>query len=173
MPDIEQFLHKRSITFQRFEHPAVRTCEESGRLCPAMPGMHTKNLFLKDEKGRRHILLSLPHGKVAHLKEFGKLYGIKSPSLASAEDLKCYLGVEPGAVTLLGLVHDPDHHVEVFLDEELWKHDLIGCHPLVNTATLVIACADLEKFFVATGHMFRIIAVPRKSPLLAGEGMVH
>lgn len=163
MPDIEQFLHEHGILFQRFEHPAVRTCEESGRLCPAMPGMHTKNLFLKDEKNRRHMLLSLPHGKVAHLKEFGKVYGIKSPSLASAEDLKHYLGVEPGAVTLLGLINDTEHHVEVFLDEELWKYEEIGCHPLVNTATLVIRREDMERFFQATGHMYRVCAVPEKA----------
>src|SRR3989338_5024321 len=135
---IEAFLEKNNIPFRRFDHPAVFTCEESARLCPAMPGIHTKNLFLKDEKKRRHILLSVPHGKSANLKEFGKLYGIKSLSFASAEDLKKYLGVEPGAVTLLGLIHDTEHHVEVFLDEELWKHEEIGCHTLANTATLVI-----------------------------------
>lgn len=160
--DIEDFLKGHGISFQRVEHPAVRTCEESARLCPTMPGMHTKNLFLKDDKNHRHILLSLPHGKVAHLKAFGKIYGIKSPSLASKEDLQQYLGVEPGAVTLLGLVSDTDRHVEVFLDEDLWQHDLIGCHPLVNTATLVIARADLEKFFAATGHIYRVVAVPEK-----------
>lgn len=140
-------------------------------MCPAMPGMHTKNLFLKDEKKRRHILLSLPHGKVADLKEFGKLYGIKSPSLASAEELKKYLGVAPGAVTLLGLMNDPNHHVEVFLDEELWKYDEIGCHPLVNTATLVIKRADMEKFFASTGHVFRVCAIPSRSTLPVGEGI--
>jgi len=165
--NIEQFLREHGIPFQYFSHPAVRTCEESGRLCPEMPGMHTKNLFLKDDKKQRHILLSLPHGKVAHLKEFGKIYGIKSPSLASAEDLKTYLGVEPGAVTLLGLINDTENHVEVFLDEELWKHDFIGCHPLVNTATLVIPREGLEKFFEATGHIYRLCAVPEKElPIL-------
>lgn len=162
MIDIEGFLKGHCIAFRRFEHPAVFTCEESARLCLAMPGMHTKNLFLKDDKKRRHVLLSLPHGKVADLKEFGKTYGIKSPSLASAEDLKKYLGVEPGAVTLLGLVHDTDHHVEVFLDEELWKHNFIGCHPLVNTATVIFARTDVERFFRATGHMFRVCVVPAK-----------
>ena len=96
---------------------------------------------------------------MADLKEFGKVYGIKSPSLASAEDLKKYLGVEPGAVTLLGLINDPEHHVEVFLDEELWEHEQIGCHPLVNTATLVIARGDVEKFFAVTGHTFRVCAI--------------
>ncbi|MBI2523658.1 prolyl-tRNA synthetase associated domain-containing protein [Candidatus Peregrinibacteria bacterium] len=162
MTDIENFLRSHSISFRHFEHPAVFTCEESERLCPEMPGMHTKNLFLKDDKNRRHILISLPHGKVADLKAFGKLYNIKSPSLASAEDLKKYLGVEPGAVTLLGLINDIAHHVEVFLDEELWKHDQIGCHPLVNTATLVIAREDMERFFAATGHQYKICAVPEK-----------
>ncbi|MBI2117637.1 prolyl-tRNA synthetase associated domain-containing protein [Candidatus Peregrinibacteria bacterium] len=169
MIDIESFLKGHGIAFRRFEHPAVFTCEESERLCPEMPGMHTKNLFLKDDKKRRHILLSLPHGKVADLKEFGKVYGIKSPSLASAEDLKKYLGVEPGAVTLLGLVHDTHHHVEVFLDEELWKHNLIGCHPLVNTATLVIAREDMERFFAATGHQYRVCSIPAKSLSLRRE----
>ncbi|PIP65085.1 aminoacyl-tRNA deacylase [Candidatus Peregrinibacteria bacterium CG10_big_fil_rev_8_21_14_0_10_49_16] len=162
MQGIESFLQQHNIPFQRFNHPAVFTCEESEKLCPAMPGMHTKNLFLRDEKKKRFILLSVPHGKRVDLAQFGKMYGVKKPSLANADYLKQYLGVEPGAVTLLGLINDVDHNVEVVLDEELWKYSEIGCHPLVNTATFVIKQEDMEKFFGTTGHEFHVYAIPER-----------
>jgi len=36
----------------------------------------------------------------------------------------------------------------------------VQAHPLVNTATMVVAHADLERFLAATGHAARVIDVP-------------
>lgn len=158
--DISSFLTTHGIPFQRFDHPAVFTCEESEEKCPPMPGAHTKNLFLRNKKGDRHFLVSVGHEKQVGLKALGDALGGQKLSFASPERLKKYLGVEPGSVTLLGVIHDADHEVEVIIDEEIWKAETLLCHPLVNTATLAIPREGMEKFFAATGHVPKIINVP-------------
>jgi Ala-tRNA(Pro) deacylase len=68
-----------------------------------------------------------------------------------------YLGVEPGSVTVLGLVNDTDNGVELYVDRDVWNAPLWRCHPLVNTATLVIPRSGIETFLAHTGHRARVI----------------
>ena len=158
--DIEDFLSRHNVIFERFDHKAVFTCEEAEAELPHVPGAHTKSLFLRDKKGKKHFLVIVCYEKDSvDLKSLGNLLG-SHVSFASPERLQKYLGVEPGSVTLLGLVNDTEKTVNVFIDEELWRSDSFQFHPLVNTATLVIPKEGIEKFLEATGHSFSIISVP-------------
>lgn len=160
MPDIYTFLEEHRIPYQRFDHPAVFTCEESARLCPDMPGVHTKNLFLRDGKGKRNILVVVRCEKNVDLKALRKILEADKLSFASPERLKEFLGVEPGSVTLLGLIHDEENQVEVVFDKEILEADALQCHPLVNTASLVISHEGIEQFLKATEHAYRVVVVP-------------
>lgn len=157
---IYQFLDSHEIDYQLVEHPAVYTVEEAERLVPDMPGMHIKNLLIKD-KGAKHLFLLVVGGeKSVDLKALGKLLGVNKLSFASAEQLRENLGVEPGSVTLLGLYNDKAHRVEVVMDEPVWQAEALQCHPLVNTATLAIFHLGVERFLEATGHKARVLNVP-------------
>lgn len=161
MPDIYKFLEENKIEYQRFDHPPVYTCEEAERLCPDMPGASIKNLFLRDKDGKRHFLAVVGYEKSVDLKQLKELLGVSGLSFASEERLKKYLGVEPGSVTLLGLINDPDHAVEVLIDQQLWGQ-AFQCHPLVNTATLVISAEGIEHFLKKTGHSYQLIEIPER-----------
>ena len=63
----------------------------------------------------------------------------------------------PGSVSILALFNDPNHHVELFVDEVLWQSDAFLCHPLVNTATLVISKEGIKTFFEASGHEVNLL----------------
>jgi Ala-tRNA(Pro) deacylase len=156
---IEDFLRRHGIPYERFDHPAVFTVEESEKL-PPLPGFHTKNLFLYDERSGRHILAVVGHDKRVDIGALRALLGTKKLSFASPERLKERLGVEPGSVTLLGIMNDPEHRVEVIIDAAAWAADAMGCHPLVNTATLCIPRAGIEAFLAATGHVPRVLEIP-------------
>lgn len=160
---IFDFLESNSIAFQRVDHPAVFTCEEADRLVPVLPGAKTKNLFLCDGKGRRHFLLSVRPEKAVDLKLLGEQLSAAGLRLASAERLDKHLKLNPGSVTLLGLINDRQHAVELVIDQELWQEESFLCHPLVNTSTLVIEKAELDRIFKLTGHLPRIIDVPLRS----------
>jgi Ala-tRNA(Pro) deacylase len=55
-------------------------------------------------------------------------------------------------VTPLAVINDRGRRVHVVLDRALMAHARVNCHPLVNTATVVMASDDLRRFFRATGH---------------------
>ena len=160
--DLPGFLRQHGITSSRHEHPAVMTVEESLRLVPKLPGAKTKNLFLRDKKGRRHFLVTVPHDIAVDLNALAAALGVSDVGFGSAERLHKYLGVTPGSVSLLALVNDSAHAVEFVIDRRLWQADAVHAHPLVNTATMIVAHAELERFLAATGHVPRVIDVPAR-----------
>lgn len=158
---IFDFLEENSIPYERFDHPPVYTVEDVHRLTPDLPGAKTKNLFLKDNKGKRHFLVVMPADNRVDLKALPAHLDAKRVSFASAQRLKKHLGIEPGSVSLLAVFNDREQHqVEVFIDSSLWAEGAFQFHPLVNIATLVIPKEGIERFLSATGHDARIVEVP-------------
>jgi Ala-tRNA(Pro) deacylase len=132
-------------------HRPVFTVDEGGNLKAAMPGGHTKNLFLKDKKGALLLLCAISHTAV-DLNAVSKLIGAGRLSFGSAERLMQHLGVEPGSVTLFALINDPERTVRLILDEALFAHDPVNFHPLKNDATTAISPADMLKFVRSLGR---------------------
>lgn len=157
--DIEAYLAGRGIPFVKHEHAPVFTCEEELRHVPETGAARTKNLFLRDRRGRRHLLLVTTCAKAVSIADFAGSAGADRLSFASPERLKTYLGVEPGAVTLLGLVHDEGKAVELFIDADVWSAPAVHAHPLRNDATLVLSHDAVVRFLAATGHQPRILTV--------------
>ena len=162
MVDLYRFLADHHIDYERYDHPPVYTVADVERLVPPLPGAKTKNLFLRDKKGERHFLVVVPAQKRVDIKTLPAVIGSSRLSFGSPDRLKTYLGVDPGSVTLLAIVNDPDHAVEVFIDEALSEADAFNFHPLVNTSTLVISRKNLDRFIEATGHMIRMLDVPNQ-----------
>jgi Ala-tRNA(Pro) deacylase len=154
------FFRTHGIHAPRHEHAAVMTCEEADRLVPRLPGAKSKNLFLRDKKGLRHLLVTVPPSRAVDLNALGVALGTGRLGFGSAQRLQKHLAIPPGAVSLLALINDGAGAVEFIIDRALWNADAIQAHPLVNTATMVLAHADLERFLAATGHTPRILDVP-------------
>ena len=156
-----QFLDSQDIPYQHIAHPPVYTCEEAERLRPstgeAENAVSTKNLFLCDKKGRRTFLVMTACEKRLDLKELAARIGVKKLRFGSEGRLEASLGVGRGAVTVLGLVNDQQRQVELWVDDEIWGGEHFLCHPLVNTATLVLTKASLESFFEITGHEVNLV----------------
>ena len=163
MTDIHAFLDEHGITYEHHDHPAVFTCEEAQELVPDIGGADTKNLFLRDKNGKRHILVTVGYEKQVDLKGLSELLEAKKLGFCSEERLMKHLGITPGSVSVLALVNDKETAVEFYIDEELWKEDSFRVHPLVNTASLVVPKEGIEKFLQATGHELRVLDVPGRS----------
>lgn len=165
MPLSEQaildYLDQHQIPYQYVPHPPVYTCEQAELHRPALPGVSTKNLFLRDDK-RRFYLVMTACEKRLDLKQLGKVLGTSKLHFGDEPSLLAHLGVTPGAVTVLGLINDHDQQIELVVDSTIWDGAFFLCHPLVNTATLVLAQADLRRFFSLTGHTPRIVEVPER-----------
>jgi Ala-tRNA(Pro) deacylase len=156
-------LDRHAIHYRSFDHAAVFTCEEAQQVVPESEGaIHSKNLFLRDKRGRRHFLLVTTCEKAVDLKGVAKVVSADTLSLGSPERLWKHLGVTPGAVTLLALMNDTDRQVELVIDREVWSGLPVRCHPLVNTATLVLEHAQLQRFLALTGHVPLVVDVPAR-----------
>jgi Ala-tRNA(Pro) deacylase len=146
------FLDANGFTYQRIEHPAVFTCAEAELHRPKTPAVSTKNLFLCDKKARRFFLVVTACEKTVKLDKLSLQLKVPYLRFASEENLMRLLGVTRGAVTMMGLVNDTEYQVELWIDAEIWPGEYFLSHPLVNTATLILAKSELERFFVLTGH---------------------
>jgi Ala-tRNA(Pro) deacylase len=152
-------LDRLGIRHRTVTHPPLFTVEQSQSLRGAIPGGHTKNLFLKDKKGALYLVTALEDA-VIELKSLHRRLGAGGRfSFGSAELLLETLGVAPGAVTPFGAINDSAGRVAVVLDRALMAYPIINAHPLVNTMTTSVARDDLLRFLAATGHSPRIAAV--------------
>lgn len=145
------WMAERGIAQTTHDHPAVFRVEEGLELKAAMPGAHTKNLFLKDKKGRLW-LISARQDTVVDLKRAPRTIGSDRLSFGNEHLLYETLGVRPGSVTALGLINDPDHRVTFVLDKTLWDAEIVNFHPLTNTATTALEQAEFRKALAAMGR---------------------
>jgi len=140
------------------EHPAVYTVEAARAHWDALAGLAVKNLLLKDAGGRFWLVVA-PAGEPVDLKALPKRIGSKRLSFAGAADLAATLAVEAGSVTPLAVVNDHDRRVSVVLDAALAGEARIKLHPLVNTATIALAGADVVRFLIHHGHPPLVVAL--------------
>jgi Ala-tRNA(Pro) deacylase len=133
------------------DHAAVFRVEEGLEIKAALPGAHTKNLFLKDKKDRLW-LISARQDTVIDLKRAPAVIGSDRLSFGSESLMWDTLGVRPGAVTALGLVNDVEGRVAFVLDRRLWEADIVNFHPLTNTATTALGQAAFRGFLDRLGR---------------------
>ena len=114
--DLSAFLAAHGIDPACHAHPPVMTVAESERLVPPLPGAKTKNLFLRDRKGARHFLVTVPHALAVDLAALGEVLDAGRLGFASPDRLLRHLGIAPGSVSLLALVNDTARAVEFVID---------------------------------------------------------
>ena len=144
-------LDRLTISYKLYEHEAVFTAEEALKVCGHIPGVHCKNLFLKDKKDALY-LVTAPDEKRVDLKTLDEKIGSKRLSFGKPDLLMEYLGVLPGSVTPLCLINDVNRKVQPVLDEWMMQQEMINVHPLINTATVTLSPKDLLKFMEVLGY---------------------
>ena len=149
------------------EHPPLFTVEQSRELRGEIAGAHSKNLFLKDKKGRIFLLVA-EESTAIDMKGLHRLLGSARLSFGKPELLAEVLGVIPGAVTPFGVINDTEGRVSVVLDETLMQHDILNFHPLDNAATTAIGNRDLLIFLKDNGHEPQIMDLSQVVPAAAG-----
>jgi Ala-tRNA(Pro) deacylase len=144
------FLDRHGVDHATLEHEPVFRVEEGRGIKAALPGGHTKNLFLKDAKDRLWLISALGETTV-DLKALPKVIGAARLSFGSAELMRQVLGVSPGSVTAFGLVNDADRRVTFVIDAALLACDPLNFHPLTNAATTAVSRKGFLAFLAALG----------------------
>lgn len=146
------YLEALGIASETVEHEAMFTVEQSKALRGTISGAHTKNLFLRDKENRLVLVVAKEDTKV-DFKGLSKRLGLGRFSFGKPAQMKAVLGIEPGSVTALALMHEGSTALTaVVVDEALIAFAEVNCHPLDNRATTRLATADLLRFILACGH---------------------
>jgi len=132
-------------------HTPVMTVAESQALRGSIPGLHSKNLFLKDKKGQLWLVVA-QEDRTIDLKHLRKMIGAGTLSFGKADILLEVLGVTPGSVTPFAAINDQEGRVRVVLDKALADGEHVSFHPLINTQTTTISGSDLLHFLHHIEH---------------------
>lgn len=141
------FLDELGIAFERTDHPdePATTMEACARIDAILNVRICKNLFLCNRQKTDFYLLIMPGDKPFKTKELSKQMGISRLSFADETYMKELLDLYPGSVSVLGLMNDTGHRVQLVIDEDVWKEEFFGCHPCVNTSSIRFKTADLAE----------------------------
>jgi len=148
--DLIRFLADHGIGQTTRDHEAVFRVDEGEAVKAAIPGAHTKNLFLKDAKGQLWLISAADHTLI-DLKRLPAVIGAARLSFGNAALMEAVLGVTPGSVTAFALINDTAHQVRFVLDRVLAEADRVNFHPLTNTATTTVDRAGFRAFLAAVG----------------------
>jgi Ala-tRNA(Pro) deacylase len=143
--DLFAHFDRLGIGHTTISHRPIFTVEDGADVKVAMPGGHTKNLFLKDKDGALFLVCALGD-TIVRLNHLHKTLGCARLSFGAPDLMLQTLGVTPGSVTLFALINDRDRQITLVLDEALLAADPINFHPLLNDATTAISKSDLLIF---------------------------
>lgn len=156
-------LQQASIRVETYHHPAIFTVADGEDLHASIPGLHCRNLFLRDKKGAMFLVTAANETKIDIMK-LQRLLGSGRLSFGSPERLWHYLGVRPGSVCPFAVINDKEKAVRMVLDDTMMTADLVAVHPLDNTMSVTIAPADLVTFLRSTGHEPDILDMSTAAP---------
>lgn len=152
-------LDKLGISYERVDHEAADTmeaCIEIDRILA--PAVICKNLFLCNSQKTKFYLLMIREDKKFKTKEISKQINSARLSFGPAEQMEEFLDITPGSVSVLGLMNDKEHQVELLVDSDVLKSELFGCHPCINTSSLRLKTRDIfEVFLPAIHHEYRVV----------------
>ncbi len=152
------FLDKLGIAYERTDHEPASTMEACNEIDAVLGVIICKNLFLCNRQKTNFYLLMMPGDKKFKTKELSAQINSARLSFADPEDMLKYLDIEPGAVSIMGLMNDTEHKVQLLIDEDVLEGEELGCHPCVCTSSLKMKMAEvIKKFLPATGHDYRTV----------------
>ena len=152
------FLDSLGIGYQRTDHGRADTMEACNEIDKILGVVICKNLFLCNRQKTTFYLLMMPGDKKFKTKELSAQINSSRLSFAEPADMLKYLDIEPGSVSIMGLMNDKDHAVQLLIDEDVLKDEHLGCHPCVNTSSLKLRTEDvIKKFLPAVGHDYKTV----------------
>ena len=152
------YLDSLQIPYQRTDHGRADNMEACYEIDAVLGVVICKNLFLCNRQKTKFYLLMMPGDKKFKTKELSSQINSARLSFAGEDAMLKYLDIEPGAVSIMGLMNDKEHDVTLLIDEDVLKDEYIGCHPCVCTSSLKLRTADLiGKFLPATGHTYTTV----------------
>ena len=154
------YLDRLGIRYQRTDHERADNMEACNTIDAVLGVIICKNLFLCNRQKTAFYLLMMPGDKKFKTKELSAQINSARLSFAEPEDMLRLLDIEPGAVSVMGLMNDRNRDVRLLIDGDVLKDEYIGCHPCVCTSSLKMKTKDMTDIFLpATGHSYETVCL--------------
>ena len=158
---VYDLLDKLGIEYERTDHEEANTMEKCNEIDKILDTIICKNLFLCNRQKTDFYLLLMPGEKPFKTKFLSKQIGTARLSFADGEQMEEYLNITPGSLSLMGLIFDKEKKVHLVIDKEVLDEEYFGCHPCINTSTLLMKTSDVkEKILPALGHEYQVVELP-------------
>ena len=149
---VYRLLSDLRIPYERMDHEAMDTMEACQGVDEILHIHMCKNLFLCNSQKTVFYLLLMPGEKKFKTKEISHQINSSRLSFAAPDFMEKYLDITPGSVSVLGLMNDTEHHVQLLVDEDVLKEEYFGCHPCINTSSLRLKTKDVFGTFTEAIH---------------------
>lgn len=160
---VYDLLDALKMEYFRTDHEKADTMEACNEIDRILETLVCKNLFLCNRQKTQFYLLMMPGDKPFKTKELSSQINSARLSFASEEDMVKYLNIRPGSVSVMGLMNDTEHQVQLLIDEDVLKGEHLGCHPCVNTSSLKLKTSEVMNIFLpAVGHEAIIVKLTGK-----------
>ena len=146
------FLDSLGVKFDRTDHPdtPATTMEVCAEVDAVLDVKICKNLFLCNRQKTKFYLVVMPGDKPFKTKELSGQMGISRLSFGDESRMEELLDLHPGSVSVLGLMNDKEHRVQLVIDEDVLREEYFGCHPCENTSSIRFKTADLTDKILPT-----------------------
>ena len=161
-------LGQLKIDAKTYQHDAAFTVEEQAVHVGHLPGLLTKNLFLRDKKYGL-FLVTTRSDRDVNMKTVGNLLKLAGSNLRFGDEelLQQKLGVIRGAVSPFALLNDVAKEVTFCIDKALLDELIINIHPLRNDRTTSISPASLMDFLKHIDHAPTVLEFPAENEAAA------
>lgn len=158
---VYDLLDELGMEYMRTDHEPAGNMEACNEIDAVLETVICKNLFLCTANKKHFYLLMMPGDKPFKTKVLSKQIGSSRLSFAKPEHMLEYLDIEPGSVSVMGLMNDHENQVQLLIDEDVIKEPYLGCHPCVNTSSLRLITREVfDKFLPAVHHEAIIVSLP-------------
>ena len=145
-------LDSLGIDYITVDHDAAMTMEACIAVDEALGAAMCKNLLLCNRQQTDFYLLMIPGDKQFKTSVLSKQIGSSRLSFAGQEHMESLLDITPGSLSVLGLMNDHEHRVQLLIDEEILDSEYFGCHPCVNTSSVRLAVPDMMQTLLPALH---------------------
>lgn len=155
---VYDLLDRLGVEYTRVDHEAAMTMEACRAVDEALGAPMCKNLMLCNRQQTDFYILLMPGEKPFKTSVLSKQIGTSRLSFADGAYMERFLDITPGSLSILGLMNDHGHRVQLLIDGDVLRGECVGVHPCVNTSSLRIQTADLvEKIIPSLGHEMRVV----------------
>lgn len=161
--ELLKILENLRISYEIHHHEPIFTVEEGEHLKASIPGIHCRNLFVRDKKEEMFLVVAANETRI-DMKKLADVLGCGRLSFGSPDRLWRHLGIRPGSVCPFCIINDKEKRVRIMLDKYMMHGERMNVHPLDNAMTVGLAPADLIRFIEHAGHKPEIVDLTAAAP---------